>query len=85
MAHVALILVKRLYLHAFRLFRHEEQADEESSSHRISRISALVFDHGLLARTDLVLHRVRVVSCLRDYFVRCLAQVQEETQRQASA
>ena len=85
MAHVPFILVQRLYLHAFRLFHHEEQADEESSSHRISRISALVFDYGLLARLDMVLHRVRVVPCLRDYFVRCLAQVQEETQRQASA
>ena len=85
MAYVAFVLVQRLYLYAFRLFRHEKQADEKSSSHRIGRISAFVFDHGLLAWLDLVLHRIRVVSCLRDYFVRCLAQVQEETQRQASA
>ena len=55
MAHVAFILVQRLYLYAFRLFRHEEQADEESSSHRISRISALVFDHGLISGSPISL------------------------------
>jgi hypothetical protein len=81
LAYDTFLLVPRLHLYALDVYIDQKENLQESDRGIKCRLLRFVLDHGRLAWADVVLHLIRVLPCRTDLLDRCVAAIQEKTQK----